>query len=209
MKLLIKCLPGLILLNSCNGQTSNSESCKEAYKYAMSKLNKYYVENNPLYLQESLTKIDLAISCPKTRASSIELKISLLLLLKMYDQGIVFIDSLTEEDFKFKYKLKMTHDYFQVLQTKSKGDSIGASKIMAGIISNINKFIQTDTISKGKLNEEAYYDLYVMKAGVMSFQTVESEIKLLVEKYPANKDFFHALISSLNEHEKIIYPFSK
>ena len=130
-------------------------------------ISTYYKINEKLLLNKSLNNVEQALKCKETRYKAIDLKISLLILLKKYRNGYKFIDSLSEKDFKKGYKKKMNYNYFLALEYESKADTANRNKYFNEIIAHIQNYIQQENISKDKLNEEAYYDLFSVKAKVL------------------------------------------
>jgi len=91
----------------------------------------------------------------------------------------------------------MNYNYFLALEYESKADTANRNKYFNEIIAHIQNYIQQENISKDKLNEEAYYDLFSVKAKVLSKEKISSEIDLLKEQYPKEKDFFDVLKETL------------
>ena len=157
----------IILLGSCNAQSKQLKDCQLSYKNAKADFSTYYKINEKLLLNKSLNNVEQALKCKETRYKAIDLKISLLILLKKYRNGYKFIDSLSEKDFKKGYKKKMNYNYFLALEYESKADTANRNKYFNEIIAHIQNYIQQENISKDKLNEEAYYDLFSVKAKVL------------------------------------------
>jgi hypothetical protein len=124
-------------LFSCNSQSTKTDNCKLQFKAAKDSLNAYYRGNEESLLQSALENVERSIRCDEIRDKSIELKISLLILLKKYKIGYMFIDSLRRDDFKASYKKKMNYNYFLVLEHESKGDTTNRDKLLNEIISDI------------------------------------------------------------------------
>lgn len=98
-------------LQSCSGQLNEKEACKSQLQEAKKSLNSYYYKKQESSLQESLNYAQRAMKCKETRRGAVELKISILILLKNYTIAADFVDSLTDGDFSAVYKRKMNHDF--------------------------------------------------------------------------------------------------
>lgn len=196
----------LILLNSCLGQSANVDKCKTSYKKARENFNSYYKNNDQSLIQEALPNAEQAIQCEQTKYAAIDLKISLLILLKKYKNGHEFIDSLSENDFKVKYKKKMYYNYFIAMEYESNADTVNRDKFLNEIVNSIQNYILAENMPKDKLDEEAYYTLYTIKKRLSSLTQLNNEIDLLKQKYPYEKDFFDALKETLNGEEKSANP---
>ncbi len=187
------------LFNSCNGQVKSLEDCRSHYKNALTGLNAYYKNNKTSLLQESLTNIQESLKCPETRYKSIDLKISLLILLKRYQSGYEFIDSLSENDFNAKFKKKMNHDYFHALDYESKSDTASRNRLFNEIVADIQRYIQNENMGKDTLNEEAYILLFSFKKTLVGLKKVDAEIDSLKGKYPLKKDYLDDLKNAIRE----------
>ena len=187
----------IILLGSCNAQSKQLEDCQLSYKNAKADFSTYYKINEKLLLNKSLNNVEQALKCKETRYKAIDLKISLLILLKKYRNGYKFIDSLSEKDFKKGYKKKMNYNYFLALEHESKTDTVNRNKYFNYIIVDIQNYIQQEKMSKGKFDKEAYYDLFFVKKNFLNLQQVNAEVDLLKEQYPNEKDFFDSLKETL------------
>ena len=196
----------LILLNSCNGQ-SNIDTCKLSYKNARNNLNNYYKNTDQSLILKALQEVNQSLQCQDTRHKAIDLKISLLAILKMYKNGYQFIDSLNENDFSAKYKKTMNHNYFLALEYEEKSDTANRNKLLNETVANIQNYIRQENMPQGKLDEEAYYDLFFVKKKVMSLEKINAEIDLLKKQYPRDEEFFDALKSSMDEETKVVNPF--
>lgn len=199
----------LNLFNSCDGQVKNLEDCRLHYKNALTELNAYYKNNKTSLLQESLANIQESLKCPETRYKSIELKISLLILLKRYQSGYEFIDSLSDNDFNAKFKKKMNHDYFRALEYESKSDTANSSRLLNGIVADIQNYIQNENTPKDSLDLDAYLALFLIKKKVSNMKQIETEIDLLKEKYPNEKDDLEGIKNTIFEKTQFSSPISR
>lgn len=195
----------LVVFAGCNGQTNQSQICAENYKKAKASLNKYYINNNRSDLEESLESIETAIGCKEMRSASIDLKIPVLMLLEKYKSGYEFVDSLSQTDFNASYKKLMIASFFRALEYGQKRDTTNRNKLFNETIVYIQKYIQEDT-SAGIADENAYYDLFMVKSRVLDISSINKEIDSLMNVYPNQKAFFDVLRNSLKENEQVAYP---
>src|SRR5580658_3903766 len=109
--------------SSCRGQSNNKDSCIAHLKNARRNINSYYKNSEQALLFVALKEVEQSTQCTETRYGAIELKLSLLLILKKYKEGYIYTDSLSESDFKYKYKRQMWHNYFLALNYESNFDT--------------------------------------------------------------------------------------
>ncbi|MBF4494097.1 hypothetical protein IR010_16225 [Flavobacterium sp. MR2016-29] len=200
IKLFFKCIIAILFLCSCNGQNANKEDCKTNFIKARTKLNKFYTENNPVLISDAVKDVEKSLDCPETRSASIDLKISALSLLKKYDVAYKFIDSLEEKDFSKPYKKKMQYNFFKALDCESKLQNDDKKKYFDIAITEIQTFIN----NQKTIDQESYYELFLVKSKILSAEQVSDEINILKIKYPADKNFFESLKESFDENPKQI-----
>lgn len=199
LNIFFNCILVLTILSSCNGQNTNN-NCKTSYIEAKKKFNKFYTDNNNNWLTDALKDVQKSLNCPETRSASIELKISALSLLKKYDIAYQFVDSLKEKDFSKPYKKKMQYDFLKALSYESKSKIVDRDIYYNKAISEIQAFVNTQKT----IDQEAYYDLFLVKSKILDSEQISDEINNLKIKYPADKDFFESLKKSFNEGTKQI-----
>lgn len=192
----------IYFFSSCNGQNKNTDSCNLYQKKARSKLNSYYKNNDKSLLKEALKEAEKSLSCSKN-VGTIELKLSLLALLQDYKSGYEYIETLTDRDFKYKYRKDMNYYYFLSMDYSSKGDTLNRNKFLNKTVESIQNYLDNDATLNNKLNEEAYYDLFSIKKIFMDKQKIDIEIDKLEKKNP-NNDFFKVLRSSIGEDHRTI-----
>lgn len=198
IKLLILCVV-IYLFNSCNGQTKDEGGCILYQKKARIKLNSYYKSNDKSLLREALKETERSLNCSKN-IGSIELKLSLLGLLKDYKSGYEYIETLADKDFRFKYKKKMNYHYFLAMDYSSKGDTLNRNKFLNEAVEDILSYLDDEEgVSNNKLNEELYYDLFSIKKLFTKKQKIDIEIDEIKKKYPNNVEFFETLKNSIED----------
>lgn len=200
IRVFLSCIFIITFLYSCNGQTGNKDVCKTNYINAKNKFNKFYNEKNPVLLSDALKDVQKSLDCPETRNASIELKISALSFLKEYDKVYKFIDSLEEKDFSKSYEKKMQYNYFKALDCEFKKQNEDKKKYFDKAISETQNYIN----NQKTIDQEAYYNLFLVKSKILNVKQINDEINNLKIKYPADKDFFESLKESFNEETKQI-----
>ena len=200
LKVFFSCILITMLLSSCNGQNGNKDTCKVNYIEAKKKFNEFYVHNNAILLSDALKDVQKSLDCPETRGASIELKISALSLLKKYDKAYQFVDSLEEKDFSKPYKKKMQYNFLKALSYESKSKITDRNIYYNKAILEIQTFVN----NQKAIDQEAYYDLFLVKSKILNSKQISDEINNLKVKYPADKDFFESLKESFNEETKQI-----
>lgn len=185
------------IITGCNGQSKNLKDCKAHYQSAKRMSNDYYRNNNPAMLRSALNEVDKAIQCNETKSKSIELKISLLSLLKEFKVAYEFIDTLKDDNFKYRYKKAMNYNYFRALDYGNKLDTLNSNLFFKKSLKSVQDFIDKESATT-TLNEEAYFDLFFIKKQFESKEKMANEIDSLKKKYPEHEQFFDALKGSLN-----------
>jgi len=192
---------GLFLI-SC--EQSQNDSCIIHFKSARNKLNSYYKTKDSFLLLLALNDAQHSLQCDKTKRGAIEIKLSVFALLKQYENGYKYVDSLSESDFALTYKKQMLYNYFLALHYESKEDSVTRNKYFHTIITGIDEYLRKQNSPKKEINQEAYLDLFSAKSKVVSAQKIKLEIDSLKEKYPQSKDFFETLRQTVNSDSTIV-----
>jgi hypothetical protein len=188
------------LVSSCNGQSLNVEQCKEHFKNSKKAFNTFYTEQNQNLLSEALKEVELSQNCPETRLASIELKISILSAKKDYQAAYKFVESIDKNDFAKPYRKDMQSNLFKALDCESKSDLINRNLYLKKATTEIESFINEQKIT----DQEAYYDLFLIKSKLLSKNELDADITLLEKKYPADKIFFELLKESFKDEGKQI-----
>ena len=175
-------------------------SCTSNFKIASNNYADYFKKKDSSLLKQALFHIEKSLNCQQTRRGAIDLKISLLSLLKEYKRGYEFIDSLNDNDFTAKYKKGMDYNYFLALEYEAKSDTANRNKLLNETVTNIQNYIRQKDISKENFPEEAYYDFYFIKKRFMNFGEINAELNFLKKEYPQEKEFFDGL-GTVNEQK--------
>ncbi len=125
------------------------------------------------------------------------------MMLKAYKKGYQFIDSLKINDFRLPYKKELSYNYFMAMEYESEGDTVNRDKRFLHTISVIENYIKRKP--QINIDEEACYDLFLIKSKVTGQTQVKQEISQLKQKYPQSIDFLNTLESSLYEDIKTSY----
>ena len=180
---------------SCEGQEVNAKVCKENFTKALDNYNSYMLLNqNTSILEKALDDLEISLLCDETRKMSIELKISILLILKNFQDGEKFVNSLEEGDFKRLYKKDMYLYYFKSYlcnEEMCRLDNLKKSE------SSITKYIESEI----NFEEEAFYDLFFIISEMTSEEEFSQQILIYRTQYPNHKDFFDILVSTFREDE--------
>ena len=87
----------------------------------------------------------------------------------------------------------MYSKYFKAMDCESRGDTVGRNHNYGDIVSGITSYINKEKRPVGKIDEQAFYDLFFIKSRFMSEKTLDSEINSVHRLYPVDQDFFDAL----------------
>lgn len=192
-----KTMIGLCIIscfNSCIGK-SKMDDCKTGIVNARSVFNTYYKSNDSTLLDGAFRYAEQAMLCKETRLQAVEIKTSLLMLLQKYKSGYKFIDSLQYNDFNKEYKKEMNYNFFKAMEYETKGDTASAYKLYAETVNSVTQYIKTAN-KNNQIDQDAFYDLFLVKSKILSKEQIENEIEELIKKYPSNEDFFTTLKSS-------------
>jgi hypothetical protein len=195
-----------LFLSACQAQSGDNEKCVRGFKNAQKNLFNYYSNNNYKSLDSALLNIEQSALCTKTRVASVEIKISILLLMQKFEQGYKYVDSLNEKDFPLRYQKEISLNVFKAKKYESSKDTASSLKCYSEIAKVIQSYITQMQISEGLDFEARYYDLFIFKAKCFSQKQIESEIDSLTKKYPKERDFFEVLKGTIYNETKVSYP---
>jgi hypothetical protein len=169
-------------------------------------INEYYQLQQKNTLQDALSDLNKPLKCPETKKKSIELKISVLVLLNEFKWGSSFIDSLNDDDFTFPYKKQMNYDYLIALDYDANGDTIARNKLIYKIVENITGYIKQSGFSEENFSEDVFYDLLFMKNKIIKGEAFKKEIDSLENKYPYKTSFFEIFREGFDDTSKSSAP---
>ena len=136
-----------------------------------------------------MTLVNECIQCDSIKKAVVEFKITLLVSMKMYAEGIAFVDSLNEKDFTFGYYQNFILKQLQALEFKSKNNVIKENLIYREIVNDIEDYIISKNIGNKEFME-VYTDLFAAKEKCLDANQINKEVEPLKIKYPDKKSFF-------------------
>lgn len=188
-----------VACTSCHATNkSDSTNCRKFYNEANKKLNEYYQYADLKNLDTALSTIDANISnCSEYEAKMVNLKIRLLILLKSYDRGYKFIDSLDEAKFDKLYKKKFYLKTFKIMELENNGDSASIKEQYKEIVSDISRYL-----IKHPSDKEAIADLFFTRAKVESKSDILKDLEIMRKKDKSiDSNFFSALETAIFEND--------
>ena len=180
----------------CNAQSNLRESCKKNLKDAESNLAYFSIRHDSSRILSALREVDSAMQCSDTKNKAILFKIAIYEESNKYDEGNLFVTSLNETDFKYKYVKKMWQNYFSALGYDSKMDTINSYKYYNKAITCIQDYINQQNFSSDRLNLKdietygIYSDLFNMKSKILNTNELNKEYDMLEKANPEQKPFF-------------------
>lgn len=191
----------LALSLGCSNGTSvlSDKDCQNNLSKASAHLNEYYIDGNEKGLSLSLSIIDSVFNlCPDNRGQLVSLKITFLTLLKDYDKGFEFVNTLEKERFDKPYKKSMYLKTFKALSFEAKGDIMERDVLFKELSYEIESFVNNNPGDK-----RAITDLFFTKIRFTSKEVVIEEIDQVQENAEADKDFYVALKESIKFAPKL------
>lgn len=185
---------------SCNqeARVSNADSCLKDFNMANTNVNLYYRDSSTNQLDTALFYINRSSSsCPEFKTRFVNLKLSVLLLLKDDKKGHDFVSSLNSKDFDKDYQKDMYLSNFDAIKYEKLGDTTKRNLIYSELTTVIEKYLQNNSTDK-----EAYMDLFYTKAKFKEKAEVIKEIDSLYKDKIGDNNFVEALkqtIESLPE----------
>ena len=108
----------ILLFCSCKGQLNTNDLCKKKFKEARDLA--YTNSTRQSALDSALSLTNECMQCDSIRKAVVDFKITLLISMKKYAEGISFIDSLKGNDFTFEYKKNLMSKNLKALDYGSK-----------------------------------------------------------------------------------------
>jgi hypothetical protein len=179
------------LVFSCNQEVkvSGADNCIKYFNIAKSNINLYYRDSSTNHLDTALFYINTNTSlCPEYKTSFINLKLSILLLLKDDRQGQEFVRSLDSMDFDKDYQRGMYLGSFDAIKYEKLGDTTKRNLIYSELSTIIENYLRVNYTDR-----EAYVDLFVTKAKYRNKAEVIDEIDSLYKDRIGDNDFVEAL----------------
>lgn len=177
----------IFLFCSCNGQLNTNDICKKKFKEARDLA--YANSTRQSALDSALSLTNECMQCDSIRKAVVDFKITLLVSMKKYTDGISFIDSLKESDFTFGYKKNLMSKSLQALDYGSKNDTIKQNLVYKEITNDIEQYITKQKISNKEF-KEIYTDLFAVKENYLDANQINKEVEDLKKLYPEKETFF-------------------
>ena len=176
------------ILYSCNTNRDKINTCNE--NFAKAKNLAYKNPDDTLMLDSALSFLNQSMECDAIKKKVVDLKIAVFVTLKKYDEGILFLDSLTEADFIYSYKLKAYRNIILARRYELAGDSSKRNQTFQKIDFEIQQYIETRKLETPELNE-AFTDLFSVKSLYLDPLTINKDVDLWQLKYPIKKEFLN------------------
>jgi hypothetical protein len=177
----------ILLFYSCKGQLKANDSCTETFKTARALA--YANSTSQSTLDSALNLINECMECDSIKKAVVDFKITLLVSMKKYSEGIKFIDSLKEEDFTFGYKKKFMSKGLQALEFNSVNDTAKRNFVYREMADDIEEYIEKKSLTDKEF-KEIYTDLFAIKEHYLDAAHVNNEVEILKNKYPGKQSFF-------------------
>lgn len=177
---------GLIFC-SCNGQLNTNVVCKKKFKEARDLAYKNPTRQSAL--DSALVLTNECLQCDSIRKSVVDFKITLLITMKKYTEGISFIDSLSDNDFTFGYQKKMMSKSLKALTYDSKSDTANRNLVYTEMANDLEQYINGRQLSDKEF-KEVYTYLYAIKGNYLDANQINKEVENLKKLYPDKEGFF-------------------
>lgn len=176
-----------LIFYSCKGQLTANDSCtmnfKTARDLAYSNPTRQSALDSALYLANE------SMQCDSIRKAVVDFKITLLVSMKKYGEGISFIDSLKDSDFTYGYKKKFMAKGLQALAYNDKKDTINRNLVYREMANDIEQYINKQNVSSKEFNE-AYTNLFAIKENYLDAVQINEEVEVLKNRYTDKQSFF-------------------
>jgi hypothetical protein len=181
-----------LIFCSCNGQLNTSDVCKKKFKEARD-----LVYSNPNAIHQSAldSAMNLAnecMQCDSIKKAVVDFKITLLVSMKKFNEGISFIDSLSDSDFSFGYQKKMMSKSLKALTYDSKSDTANRNLVYTEMANDLEQYIKSHELSDKEF-KDIYTYLYIVKGNFLGANQINKEVESLEKKYPDKITFFEFL----------------
>jgi hypothetical protein len=177
----------ILLFCSCKGQLNTNDLCKKKFKEARDLA--YANSTRQSALDSALSLTDECMQCDSIRKAVVDFKITLLISMKKYAEGISFIDSLKGNDFTFEYKKNLLSKNLKALDYGSKNDTIKQNLMYKEIANDIEQYSKKQNISNAEF-KEIYTDLFAVKENYLDANQINKEVEDLKKLYPEKEAFF-------------------
>lgn len=178
----------ILIFYSCKGQLNTNTVCRQKFKEAR---NLAYSTRQSA-LDSALLLSNECLKCDSIRKAVVDFKITLLIAMKKYSEGMSFVDSLTKNDFIYNYKKGMIYKNFRALMYALKNDTVKQNLVYKEMSYELEQYLQKQNISDKEF-EEAYLDLFSIKENILDSNQINKEVDSLKRRFPDKQDFFDFL----------------
>lgn len=174
-------------INSCIGQQSTEDKCIEEFKIARTLA--YNNSTSSAALDSALKIANTCLKCDNIRKEVVDFKITLMIAMQKFDEGVRFIQSRQESDFTYKYKKDFLAKTLSVLQLKSNHDTAAEKIMYKTMASDIEVYLTKEKMSENEF-KEIYTDLFSVKRNYLDDNEIKLQVEMLKKKYPKKASFF-------------------
>jgi hypothetical protein len=175
----------ILMLNTCSHNAENQ--CDVLLQKAKGSLYQFYISNDTLSLFKAKNYLD-SIDCASFKYKVFDTKISLFILLKEYSEGIEYVKTLNNSDFKREYQKNMYIKSFEAMICEVQGDTLGQNKLYQEIVSEIQSYLDKTS------NQETLIDFFTIKSKIETKAEILKEIELLKATGKYDIEFLNILI---------------
>lgn len=182
----------ILLFCSCNGQSNANFVCKKKFKEARDLVFTY---PNPLRQSALDSALDLTnecLQCDSIRKAVVDFKITLLIEMKKYPEGIRFIDSLSESDFTYGFKKNLMSNTLRALNYISRNDTTQRDIVYKEMVNDLEKYLKMRNPSDKEF-KEIYISIFAVKGNYLITSQTNNELDSLQKVYPDKQAFFNFL----------------
>lgn len=176
-----------LLLFSCNGQLNTNLTCSNKFKKARDLA--YLDLGRQSALDSAMVLANECLQCENIRKAVVDFKITLLVHMKKFEEGISFINSLGESDFTFGYKKNLVSKSLLALDYGTKNNSTKQHLIYKEVANDMEQYILKHTMSDIEF-KEIYTDLFGVKENYLDASKINTEVEKLKKMYPDKQTFF-------------------
>ena len=181
----------LFVLNSCSNTMEKNIKYNDAYcndlQYAINdSINKFWVKHDKQILQSTMVVVDLAIANCSDKNSLIESKVLLFRLLKEYNKGISYVESLPDSAFIWGYRKSYQLKTFYCLKCNEQNDTTCRNKYIRNIVEEL-ELLYEDLKTGSNNNMDILMDYYLIRVAIEDKEKLINEIsKLTLEEHMKN-----------------------
>lgn len=177
----------LSIFFSCKGQNFKGTACVRQFENARDIAYQNPTDNAAL--DSALQLANESMGCDSIRKEVVEFKISLLLAMAKYDEGLKFVDSLKGSDFVYNYKKNLMYKNFLALSLNEKKDTVSRNLVYDQMADDIEENIKKPGITEEELME-ASTELFAIFQNYLDADQINNKADSLTKLYPEKKTFF-------------------